>query len=294
MGIAGALLWSGAVMADLNTGLIAHWTFDDCTAKDSGPNSLDGAISGDPQCVDGVNLDGETSKALAFDGNDFIQRLYSDIPAGNFSVAMWVKATDKNSGLFSVVIPNQNGIDGGGNDRHIYLSNGQFCQRVWAYAQGDPNGDGNTQYISCTAKKLATGFNHIAYIVTDTKIRQYINGKLALETDGRPSEFDWRDRFLLGYSSDAAHDYFSGVIDDFRYYSRELTAEEINEIFAPSITVSGALKGLKTKPRVTVECTNLTTGKSVSLQNDNFNCESSGLSIHSGDKVDIHIQGVAQ
>lgn len=43
-----------------------------------------------------------------------------------------------------------------------------------------------------------------------------------------------------------------------------------------------------------VECTNLTTGNRISLKDDNFNCESAGLPIKSGDKVDIHVQGVAQ
>lgn len=35
---------SGLATADLNSGLIAHYTFDDCTAKDLSGNGYDGLI----------------------------------------------------------------------------------------------------------------------------------------------------------------------------------------------------------------------------------------------------------
>lgn len=37
--------------ADLNDGLVAHWSFDDCSAKDNSGNGHDGTINGNPQCV---------------------------------------------------------------------------------------------------------------------------------------------------------------------------------------------------------------------------------------------------
>jgi hypothetical protein len=50
--------------AGLDNGLLANWTFDNCTAADSVGNHLDGLISGNPLCTPGV-----TSNALSVDGS---------------------------------------------------------------------------------------------------------------------------------------------------------------------------------------------------------------------------------
>ncbi len=286
-----SLIFNGVALADLNTGLIAHWSFDDCTAKDSSSNLLDGTIIGDPKCVDGVTLNGLTNKALVFSGNDAIQRLYSDIPVSNYTISVWVKTTDLNSGIFSVNLGDI--VQSAGHDRHIYLKSGKFCQRIWSDNLNDQNGDGSMNYISCTAKPINNEFNLITLVVTDTSTRHYVNGELVKKITSRPSEFDLRDRFFLGFSQDASHDYFKGILDEFRYYNRVLSDSEIKSLFNESISIYGSVKGLNSVG-FNVECQNITTGQNVMLTTSDFNCEASGLMVSPNDVIHINVDGKAK
>ena len=48
---------------NLNKGLIAFWSFDNCTAEDESKNHLDGFLIGKPKCVEGIR-----GKAFRFNG----------------------------------------------------------------------------------------------------------------------------------------------------------------------------------------------------------------------------------
>ncbi len=70
--IATALIISVGVASavDLERGLVAYYSFDDCSAKDLSGNGNDGIIYG-AKCVDG-----KFGKALSFDGvNDYVRVL---------------------------------------------------------------------------------------------------------------------------------------------------------------------------------------------------------------------------
>jgi hypothetical protein len=291
----GVFLMSGSVWAGIDDGLIAYWNFDNCTAKDNSDNALDGTIIGKPTCVNGVTLNGVTNKALEFDGRSAIERLYADIPASNYTISVWVKATDEKSGIFAVVAGSINNSTG--NDRHIYLNSaGKFCQRIWSMDSKDLSHDGSVQYISCTTQPINKGFNLITLVVTDTSTSHYINGVLVKKINSRPSEFYWRDRFFLGLSFDAPHDYFKGVLDEFRYYNRVLSDSEIKSLFdQQSINITGVMRGLKTSG-FGVECQNLTTGQNVTVNSASFNfdCQKSGLVVSPNDIIHINVDGVAK
>jgi len=287
----GMLAVSGAAVADLNDGLIAYYSFDDCTAKDSSSNLLDGTIIGNPQCVDGVMLNGIKNKGLEFNGNDAIERLYTNTPSANYTVSFWLKATDKNSGVFAVNAGKINNSTG--HDRHIYLSSGKFCQRIWSEDSRNQSGDGSVQYISCTDKPINNGFNLVTLVVSDTAASHYVNGILVKKIDSRPSEFDWNDRFFLGFSYDAAHQYFKGILDEFRYYNRVLKDSEIKSLFKQSISLAGSMKGLN-PVGFSAECQNLTTGQNVTITTSSFNCEAAGLLVSPNDVIHINVDGKAK
>lgn len=220
---------NGQANAGLNDGLVAYWSFDDCNAKDVSGNGHDGTINGNPQCLAGVS-----NKAFSFDGDDNIFRLHptASTPIANYAISVWVKASDINSGIFHV---SNDSTTTGGHDRHLYLANGKFCQRIWSNNIKDMNGDGSKDYISCTDSAISTGFNHIVLVVTDAETRQYINGEMVKKIASRPSEFDWSDRFYLGRSWDAAQINFKGILDEFRYYNRPLSDSEITALYQQDI-----------------------------------------------------------
>lgn len=289
----GGLVWafSAPVQADLNTGLIAHYSFDDCTAKDSSINALDGTIEGDPTCVNGVTLNGVTNKALSFNGNDRIVRLLSitETPFANYTVSVWVKSINRTSGIFSVENENRTGVD-----RSIYLSTGKLCNYIWSDNSTDASGDGSQLYYSCTNKAIASGFNHLVIAVTDNETRQYVNGILVKRTASRPSEFDWSNRFYLGSGADGvAYSYFNGILDEFRYYNRVLSASEIAALYSQSVEVSGTMKGLN-PTGFAVQCQNVTTGQTVAVASVAFNCEAAGLVVNPNDVIHINIDGKAK
>lgn len=86
------------VEADINDGLIAYWSFDNCDAVDATGNGNDGTIQGSPQCVDSTVQAG--GKAFRFQGTasgasgDHILlpefNFLSMASIDGFSVCLWV------------------------------------------------------------------------------------------------------------------------------------------------------------------------------------------------------------
>lgn len=60
VGLLGLLAISGMARADLNDGLVAYYSFDDCTARDVSGNGMDGSIKNNVSCTQGI----QGSKAI--------------------------------------------------------------------------------------------------------------------------------------------------------------------------------------------------------------------------------------
>jgi hypothetical protein len=76
--------------------LLAHFTFDDCSARDDTGNGHDGHAVGKPVCVDGA-----VGKALQFDGKQYltIDPIVSDDSLrSQITVTGWVKASGYDDG----------------------------------------------------------------------------------------------------------------------------------------------------------------------------------------------------
>lgn len=78
---------------------IVNLSFDDCTAANAGPNSPDGEIVGDPECVCGV-----FGSAFIFDGSGQSIRIQDSAALDllTFSISFYFQA-DRNSGSFIVL-----------------------------------------------------------------------------------------------------------------------------------------------------------------------------------------------
>jgi hypothetical protein len=90
--------------ADLKDGLVAHYSFDDCTAKDNSGNGNDGNIKGilgitaDYNCVDGVK-----NKALFFNKKGYVWFPYSFNNFTEFSMILWSTADDDPMSPFALM-----------------------------------------------------------------------------------------------------------------------------------------------------------------------------------------------
>ncbi len=82
--------WTGAVVANVNDGLMAYWSFNACDFQDDSGNGFDEGTAPErtPLCVPGAQ-----GNALAFDGNrdNFIR--IPDVPVSDrqHSYALWFR-----------------------------------------------------------------------------------------------------------------------------------------------------------------------------------------------------------
>lgn len=214
--------------ADLNTGLVAYWSFDDCTAKDNSGNGHNGTINGNPQCVDG-----KKGKGLYFDGiDDYIyvpltQDLKFNPNTQSFSLSGWIKPIKTNmfNSAYTQYMP-PNFIDtytylitSGGftakqnvytGEAGVYISNPLFDKDNWHLFSGVSKVEGT---------KVTSSF-YIDGILLATKDFDVIpNGS-----------YPWNGLFIgKTYHLYGGLSEFFG--DDIRIYNRALTDSEITSLY---------------------------------------------------------------
>jgi hypothetical protein len=95
-----------------------------------------------------------------------------------------------------------------------------------------------SQQLNSSIAITANTWNHIAITLSGNTATLYVNGSLAATNSGmmlRPSSLGSTTQNYLGRSQFSADPYFNGAIDDFRIYSRALSASEI-ATFQSSLT----------------------------------------------------------
>lgn len=270
----GALMFSGVTLADLNTGLVAYWNFNDCTATDISGNGHNGTIHGNLQCVTGIQ-----ENAFNFNGSDSYIEV-SDSPklsmTSAFSISSWVYTTG-DFGDWTIV-----GKDYSYQNQLIYPSKVENSVFSSAWTQ-----------VNTTKKVLNSNkWNYVTITFDGLYQKTYVNGNLVLKKTLNSNINDSDTSLYIG-SWGGWTEFFSGKIDDIRIYNRALSATEVQSLyyqFNPPI-IKGSV------PWVTshiITCENITQNKKVTISStkiSDWDCEKSGLSIKSGDKVKVTIEG---
>ncbi len=228
-----AMLLTGVVpaQAGLESDLVAHYAFDG-TPNDSSGNQLHGVENG------GVTYEGGVfGQAASFDGvNDYVE--VPDSPllrfgTGDFTVALWVRFDDLQ--------------DGG---------NGLFCKDTYG---GDPppitatgtvvnidDDNGGVGFLTrdlfegtgpVTDSRLGTsGFAagawyHLAAVRDANLLRLFVNGQLRESaSEQQPTDISNSSPLLIGRVN-VSPQWFGGLIDDLRVYSRALSEGEIENLY---------------------------------------------------------------
>lgn len=204
-------------VAYAETGLVAHWKFDESsgiTASDSSGNGITGTVSGASWVT------GKSGNALSFSVvNDYV--LVSDndkitFSNGNFTVEGWFKLSQNHQA--------------GSSNKWVLLKNGEYG----LYLNG---GNGNLQFYfsdsyQSSAKNTwdANTWYHVAGVhSTDGSWKIYVNG--VADASGSKSYFTTASScsFDIGnfLGCSYAHDNFVGAIDEVKLYSKPLTSTEI-------------------------------------------------------------------
>jgi hypothetical protein len=238
---------------DLNRGLVAYWSFDNCDARDDSGNGHDGEIHGSPECVDGVE-----GKAIRFHGiksnGSYLDPDRIFVPNSDklkfdryMSIAYWVRIEgDK---VQTGANCSGNAVDGKGGivlaksgDRNgWYISTGENGTSIGFYPWLGGKGAG----VSDLEESSYKNWRFEAFVVDSLtkEIKIFVNGKLVASKKGNfdfslPNQRDlyigvcW-NAYIPGVGG-ACLDYWyplDGIIDEIRIYNRALTEEEIKTLY---------------------------------------------------------------
>ena len=211
--------------ADADPNLVVHYTFDDGTASDVSGNGHHGILFDDAGIVFDVE---RNSSVLSLDGDgDYLNcgggknpgdpLTWADI-LGPITIATWFK------------------IDGYNCDWQCLMDKGNSIYRLYRNGGSGHGITFKTINLSNTHTyyrgTLDDGrWRHIAAVYDGTKKYIYIDGSLEVSEDAAGSLGDDFYDLVIGrrwaYPTD---EWWRGYVDDFRLYSRALSAEEIRKL----------------------------------------------------------------
>jgi hypothetical protein len=216
-----SFLTTGSVNAN---GLVAHWSFDDCTATDVSGNGHDGTIFGKPPCVSGV-----FGKSLQFVGNyaDYVS--IPDSPnfkfSNSFSISLWLNSNNYGNVMSKGRDINSHfQIAGGGNNFSLnytdnYTDSVSVSDNSYAF--------NNWNYITIVADNLN---KQLKYYKNSTLIdKKIITKDFNISTDF-PLVFG---RHFTCAAGGCGYEYpFSGIIDEVYVMNYPLSDTEIKALYA--------------------------------------------------------------
>lgn len=276
------VLWNRP--ADIHDGLLAYWSFDDCTATDVTGNGYDGKISGSVACVNGIS----GGKSIRFHaGNDHISAIAdAHFSSKQITLSAWINPTGPGTDNPRII-----GVGPAQSSHQYYsiiLEGTKNKRHAWLYCSAS---DKNIAGINFIANN--SGWHHVAATINGKTQRLYVDGKLDMLI-GNNALLPIFDRALIqiGYS-DKLTDQFVGSIDEVRIYNRPLTSSEIHTLYYQGHypTIKGSVAWGTSH---TVACQNITLDTMVTISetiSSAWDCEQAGLVVQSGDKVKVTIEG---
>ncbi len=210
-----------AAVADFNSSLVAHYTFDD-TANDSA-GSNNGTASGGPTYVAG-----KIGKAISFDGvNDRINITdpvsgVLDFGTDSFSYGLWVYVT-QNSGNHDMPLFK------GGASAVTAGYDMELGNSLWLANLSDGT---DTVGFTFSAGPLLNQWVHLMTVV-DRSVQRgyvYVNGVVVSSSGTDISSIDSVSNATNISISHASYP-FNGKIDDVRIYNRALDSSEVSQLY---------------------------------------------------------------
>ncbi len=192
-----------AAVADFNSSLVAHYTFDGNTNDGAGSNN--GTASGGP-----TYTTGKIGQGLSLDGSDDkITFTAFNVPS-SFTISTWVNPGSSQSRDWSQILGEVNTGSGlhykrGANKISYYFSGGDHLT----------NGSLN-----------AGQWHHVALVQNSGNYTFYINGSADASGTGGVSF----NPYIIGHNHWG--ETFAGSLDDMRIYNRALDSSEVSQLYA--------------------------------------------------------------
>uniref|UniRef100_UPI000B3606BC LamG domain-containing protein n=1 Tax=Crenothrix polyspora TaxID=360316 RepID=UPI000B3606BC len=230
---------SNTANADLTTGLVAHWSFDDCTAKDNSGNGHDGTINGNPECVDGIN-----GKAFSFNGTNS----YINIPdeqsvftPENMTISVFIKPSDNQNTTSGVpiILDKSHALSPSSawvieESPLTYQTDSKNLSFFFGYFSLDT---GSFVQSSETQEMITTSnvWNHLLVVKEGSNVKNYLNGVLisSVTYSGSNIKTNANPLFIGAVNADdGIRAFYTGLVDDVRIYNRALSEAEVQSLYA--------------------------------------------------------------
>jgi hypothetical protein len=234
-----AFLVTGSASATLSDGLVAHWSFDRCDARDDSGHGYDGDMQGAPECVSGVK-----GKALHFNkvdrdngcgqpGGDYILiPIIQAVWNSGFTVCAWAKFEEFRYHEKIMDLGNARGELGG-----LPVTFGRLMGAPSLFMESWINSDGSesrtTGRISGGEIVNGTFRFYCGTINNSTKsMTLYVDGDQVQQKTGHQIMNVPRTLNFIGHSQwcDGDPD-FKGTLDEIYLYNRALSAPEIMALY---------------------------------------------------------------
>lgn len=192
-------------------GLVAHWP------ADGNPNDVAGGYHGTAQNV--TYTAGRFGQAFSMNGSSSVIRTALDIQRStlsNLTMSVWVKPVS--SGNRRMVLSN----DDGGFDRNLIMEGD-----MWALTtdRGWP-GLWNTPFTATVNE-----WQHLAAVYRGTEMVVFKNGIKAIAPFPSGADGQTANRLTIGQTAGPWSEYFHGLIDEVRIYSRALSDDEVMNLY---------------------------------------------------------------
>jgi parallel beta-helix repeat protein len=203
----------------VDTGLVAHWKFDEgkgTAAADSSGNGNKGALIGRP-----VWTTGKIGNALSFDGiNDNVTVADSNSLdlTSSFTLSAWVNPASTFTDFRSILIKNYK--------YYIYASVAGYC------GDGSPLGgfSETTDRTVCQPSPLPVNtWTHLAVTYNGSTLTLYRDGVAVATSNASGAPSPTTGTLQIGGSQFG--EYFKGLIDEVRIHNKALSATEIQTVY---------------------------------------------------------------
>lgn len=212
-------------------GLVAYYTFDKQDVSDATEMEMDGTALGDPSFPSGgpngngyyVLLNGQKEQCLLIGYN-----LFKGLT--HFSIAVWVRDFNPGNVISGIYTASYNRCFQHCYPRLYFMSDGKisFCTH---------NSYSEMRYapvFSYPYSSLQTGaWHHLAITCANGELTLYVDGK---RTDAMNSSYYVTDdnvsKIEIGGNGDGLFpDWFSGKVDNVRFYNKVITATDVKTIY---------------------------------------------------------------
>jgi hypothetical protein len=284
-----ALAFNTAALADIKTGLVAYYKFNG-NANDSSGYKNHGTASSEIELTS--DKFGKLDSAYQFDGlQDIIEIPNSpSLSFASITVSAWIKPveTPNKSRIYSRIVDKYLFNQKGGFNLVYYEPDSRVFFEFWGT-------DGQRHNIFTDSQVEVGTWHHVAASYDGITLKIFFDGVPENQLSNINIPINKTSRYLsFGNGYDGFSWWpFSGSIDEVRIYNRAVTSKEIQTIYYSynPPTIQGTAPWGKAH---TVTCKNLTKKTSRKLAATtafNWDCEAVGLSVKSGDEVEVTIDG---